>query len=94
MTTASIDSSVDTLPFSTLYFQSESKKSVHIGFHNECTSALSKKYSKFPRYNMKCRGKWDNTWNILHTVVSQLPLDSVLTVHIKKNIYKWKQKNC
>ena len=27
-------------------------------------SALLEKQSKFPRYNMKCRGKRDTTWNI------------------------------
>ena len=33
-----------------------------------CYSALSKKLSKFPRYNTKCRGKRDTTRNIPHSI--------------------------
>ena len=31
-------------------------------------SALLEKQSKFPRYNMKCRGKRDTTWNIPRSI--------------------------
>ena len=31
---------------------------------NSARPALLEKQSKFPRYNMKCRGKPDTTWNI------------------------------
>ena len=35
---------------------------------------LLEKQSKFPRYNMKCRGRHDTTWNIPHSITFSLLL--------------------
>ena len=48
------------------------KDSVHCAIQKILHGTLSKKLSKFSRYNMKCRGKRDTTWNIPR-VVSRFP---------------------
>ena len=37
-------------------------------FWNPPTPTLLEKQSKFPRYNMKCRGKPNTTWTIPHSI--------------------------
>ena len=43
---------------------------------------LLEKQSKFPRYNMKCRGRHDTTWNIPHSITFSLLL--FMLYHEKK----------
>ena len=50
-------------------------------------TTLSENQSKFPRYNMKCRGKHDTTVHEIFRVVSRLPRNiSCYTVYRGKSI--------
>ena len=52
----------------------------------EFTGTLSKKLSIFPRYNIKCRGKRDTTWNIPRSITFS-PLHFML--YRGKSIFFW-----